>query len=530
MGLQEVRDQIARGGAAAEPLGKIIAVSGSTATIGVLPTGLSSAEEARTTVSKFVMIHSDRSRLIGVITAISLNLPPFAKEQGYRAIAEVDLMGEIRIDATGAETFWRGVSEYPAISDEVTLLTSGEFRLIYKKSEEATGSIGTLQQDHSTQAYININELLSKHFAILGTTGVGKSNGVVIILQQILETRPDVRLFLLDAHNEYGKCFGDQALVLNPRNLKLPFWLFNFEEIVDVFFGARAGLEDEVAILAETIPMAKSGYLRYRGAAAADRSAVKKADTNIAGFTVDTPVPYVLADLVGLIDERMGKLENRSTRMTYHKLILRIEAVRSDPRYAFMFENANVGGDTITEVLNQLFRLIPNGKPMTIMQLAGFPVEVVDAVVSVLGRRRHPDGVRVRGSPPLRFGRPQHRLRPHPSGDLAHRQGRAKIRCVSRARFATPRGARSDHPVPVQHALRYAHGQRSRPGDSALGRIGRRRQPLGLRAFARHPRNVCIRRRRRAANPPDLQGSAGRPAPVQRGRQPRAHATRRGGL
>ena len=108
--------------------------------------------------------------------------------------------------------------------------------------------------------------MLSKHFAVLGTTGVGKSNGVVIILQQILETRPDVRVFLLDAHNEYGKCFGEQALVLNPRNLKLPFWLFNFEEIVDVFFGGRAGVEDEVAILAEVIPLAKSGYLRYRGA------------------------------------------------------------------------------------------------------------------------------------------------------------------------------------------------------------------------------------------------------------------------
>jgi len=401
MGLEELRHQTERRGGAAEPLGNIIAVSGSQATIGILPTGLSTAEDVRTTVSKFVMIHSGGSRLIGVVTEISLNLPPFAKEQGYRAIAEVDLMGEIRIDAAGAETFWRGVSEYPAISDAVTLLTSDEFRLIYKRSGAATGVVGKLQQDHSTDAYVNVNELLSKHFAVLGTTGVGKSNGVVVILQQILEARPDVRIFLLDAHNEYGKCFGEQAIVLNPRNLKLPFWLFNFEEIVDVFFGARAGIEDEVAILAEVIPLAKSGYLRYRGAV--DRSAVKKSDANSAGYTVDTPVPYVMADLVGLIDERMGRLENRSTRMIYHKLISRIEAVRSDPRYAFMFENANVGGDTIAEVLIQLFRLIPNGKPMTIMQLAGFPVEVIDAVVSVLGRMAFDFGLWSDGAAPMLF-------------------------------------------------------------------------------------------------------------------------------
>ena len=402
MGLEELRDLAPRRSAAAEPLGKIIAVSGSKATIGILPSGLSSAEDARTTVSKFVMIHSDQSRLIGVVTEISLNLPPFAKEQGYRAIADIDLMGEIRTEAGGVHTFWRGVSEYPSISDAVTLLTSGEFRLIYKKSDADTASVGTLQQDHSTDAYININELLSKHFAVLGTTGVGKSNGVVIILQQVLATRPDVRIFLLDAHNEYGKCFGEKAVVLNPRNLKLPFWLFNFEEIVDVFFGARAGIEDEVAILAEVIPLAKSGYLRYRGGTP-DRSAVKKADNNSAGYTVDTPVPYVLADLVALIDERMGKLENRSTRMTYHKLISRIEGVRSDPRYAFMFENANVGGDTIAEVLTQLFRLIPNGKPMTVMQLAGFPAEVVDAVVSVLGRMAFDFGLWSDGAAPMLF-------------------------------------------------------------------------------------------------------------------------------
>jgi DNA helicase HerA-like ATPase len=401
MGLEELRGPAERRDATVAPLGKIIAVSGSNATIGILPAGLSSAEDARTTVSKFVMIHSGSTRLIGVITEISLNLPAFAKEQGYRAIAEVDLMGEIR-SADGTQEFWRGVSGYPAIGDAVTLLTSSEFRLIYKTSDAAVGTIGTLQQDHTIDAYIDVNELLSKHFAVLGTTGVGKSNGVVIILQQILEARPDVRIFLLDAHNEYGKCFGEKALVLNPRNLKLPFWLFNFEEIIDVLFGARAGIEDEVAILAEVIPLAKSGYLRYRGAAA-DRTTVKRTDPNSVGYTVDTPVPYVLADLIGLIDERMGKLENRSTRMIYHKLISRIENVRNDPRYAFMFENANVGGDTIAEVLIQLFRLVPNGKPMTVMQLAGFPVEVVDAVVSVLGRMAFDFGLWSDGAAPILF-------------------------------------------------------------------------------------------------------------------------------
>src|SRR5205807_7829076 len=97
----------------------------------------------------------------------------------------------------------------------------------------------------------------------------------------------------------------------------------------------------------------------------------------------------------------MGKLENRSSRMTYHRLITRIESVCNDPRYAFMFENANVGGDTMAEVLSQLFRLPPNGKPITVMQLAGFPSEVVDAVVSVICRMAFDLGLWSEGAAPL---------------------------------------------------------------------------------------------------------------------------------
>ena len=203
--------------------------------------------------------------------------------------------------------------------------------------------------------------------------------------------------------------------MLNPRNLKLPFWLFNFEEIVDVFFAGRPGVDEEVAVLAELIPQAKSNYTpavplgrpRRRSSATTRRP---------PATPVDTPVPYRLADLVALIDERMGKLENRSSRMVYHKLITRIETVRNDPRYAFMFDNANVGGDTMGETLRQLFRLPADGKPMTIMQLAGFPAEVVELgrVGAVphgvrlrhVERRRVPAAVRVRGSAPLRLRRP----------------------------------------------------------------------------------------------------------------------------
>src|SRR5262249_59497806 len=112
----------------------------------------------------------------------------------------------------------------------------------------------------------------------------------------------------------------------------------------------------------------------------------RKQSTKSTGHTIDTPVPYRLEDLIALIDERMGKLENRAAWSKYHRLLTRIESARNDPRYSFMFENANIGGDTMVEGLSPLFPLPVNGKPMTIMHLAGFPAEVVDCVVSVVCR------------------------------------------------------------------------------------------------------------------------------------------------
>jgi len=332
-----------------------------------------------------------------MVTEVSCENPPASGN--YIASASVDLLGEI-FGPPDRQKFQRGVTNYPTIGDAVELINDQELRTIYAPSGSDQIDIGTLQQDPSVTAYVDIEEMLSKHFAILGSTGVGKSTGVSLLLNEILKSRPSLRIFMLDVHNEYGRCFGDRALVLNPRNLKLPFWLFNFEEIVDVLFAGRPGVPDEVDILAEIIPAAKGLYTQYQNA---DRLGIKRADSKTIGYTADTPVPYRLNDLISLIDERMGKLENRSTRIVYHKLISRIETVRNDPRYTFMFDNANVGGDTMAEVISHLFRLPAQGRPMTVMQLAGFPVEVIDSVVSVLCRMAFDFGLWSDGASPLLF-------------------------------------------------------------------------------------------------------------------------------
>ncbi len=377
-------------------LGRIISVRGSQARVGLITTSQITDSNVRATVGQFFGIRTATTIIVAMITEVSReNLPP---TDNYIAIASVDLLGEIGAGPSGR--FQRGVTSYPTIGDLVDVLTNQQLRTVYAPSKAEQINIGTLQQDPSVTAYVDVEDMLSKHFAVLGSTGVGKSSGVSLLLNEILRVRPNLRVFLLDVHNEYGRCFGDKALVLNPRNLKLPFWLFNFEEFVDVIFGGRPGVPEELEVLIELIPVAKATYTQYQNT---DRLGLKRVDAKTIGYTADTPVPYRLVDLISLIDERMGKLENRSSRIVYHKLISRIETVKNDPRYAFMFENANVGGDTMAEVISHLFRMPANGRPMTVMQLAGFPAEVVDSVVSVLCRMAFDFGLWSDGASPMLF-------------------------------------------------------------------------------------------------------------------------------
>ena len=238
-------------------------------------------------------------------------------------------------------------------------------------------------------------------------------------------------------------------------------------------------------------------------------------------------MPYVLQDLVALIDDRMGKLENRASRMNYHRLIARIETIRNDPRYGFMFENANVGGDTMAALLTQLFRLEPNGKPITVMQLAGLPVEVVDAVVCVLCRLAFDFGLWSDGAMPLlfvceeahRYASSDHSIGFGPTRRALSRIAKEGRKYGVYLGLVTQRPAELDPTIISQcstlFAMRMTNDRDQALLRSAVTRCGG--QPSRLRAVARHPRGRRLRRRRAAAGPHDLQVAAGAPAAAERG-------------
>jgi DNA helicase HerA-like ATPase len=272
-----------------------------------------------------------------------------------------------------------------------------DLQFIFDASGPVTINVGHLQQDASIGAYIGVDDMVRKHFAILGSTGAGKSSAVALILREVMRAREDLRILLIDPHNEYGACFEDRAHIVRPGNLRLPFWLFDFDEIVEVIFGRHPDVEDEVGLLAELIPLAKNEYARR----AVSRTGYRQAEPEGGRYTVDTPVPYRIEDLIALAESRMGKLENSSVAGQYQRLLMRIHSVRKNPRYSFIFDDVDVGSDAMVEILCDLFRLEPDGQPMTIVQLAGFPAEVFDAIVSVLFRLAFEFGLWSDGALPL---------------------------------------------------------------------------------------------------------------------------------
>jgi DNA helicase HerA-like ATPase len=177
---------------------------------------------------------------------------------------------------------------------------------------------------------------------------------------------------LLDLHSEYTGVFGERAAVMSPGDgLYIPYWLFNFEELAEIVLGPEQQ-PDHAKILAEAVLAAKQSYFAKAGL---DRRG-----------TVDTPTPYRIADVLYFIDVAMGALNPAESIAAYRAVIARLTTLQNDARYSFVFSTRMTLRDELCDILAQLFRIPVDGKPVTILDLAGIPSEVVNVVVSVLCR------------------------------------------------------------------------------------------------------------------------------------------------
>jgi DNA helicase HerA-like ATPase len=246
-----------------------------------------------------------------------------------------DLLGEIVTSAEGPCQFKRSVTRHPISGTPVVAATDADLATIFAPASRSNVRLGTLYQDPRQPAFVLVNELPRKHFAVVGTTGSGKSCAVSLLLSAILADHPMAHIIVIDPHNEYRRAFGTAAELINVDNLQLPFWLFDFEEAVGILVrgGTAHEQEAQALILKDAITRARRHY------AGENHSATT--------LSVDTPTPFRVTDLLRFINDAMGRLDKPDTSMPYLRLKTRLESLRDDRRFSFMFSDWLVGQDAL---------------------------------------------------------------------------------------------------------------------------------------------------------------------------------------
>jgi len=360
-------------------LGRVVQCDGARARLAAFAHCEEAGEAGLWTVGRLVSINLGNIRTVGLVYQIESPSGTWDEGEHNPIMVDVELIGEVRDTPDGKPFFDRGITHYPYVGAISHRIRSRDLAAVYALGGRKSVCIGSLSQDGSIEARIAIDETMSRHFAIVGTTGVGKSTAVSLFVRKAVQARPDLRVLILDPHNEFSSAFPDNSIRIDTSTLELPFWLFRLEEFVEVLFRGRDAVPEEVDLLRDFIPMAKQMY----GSSAANP--VIKRSSGPTSLTADTPVPYRIADVIRLIDERIGLLDAKVERPALRSLRARIEGALTDPRYRFMFASRLIE-DNIHQTIGRIFRVPHENRPITCFELAGLPSEVVNSICSVLSR------------------------------------------------------------------------------------------------------------------------------------------------
>lgn len=250
-------------------------------------------------IGSFVKIPVGYVDLFGIVSKVGASALPETLAQsmpnGFRWMT-VQLIGE----GYRSRKFQRGISQYPTIDDEVHLVSETDLQAIYGKvgKQNHLVRVGHIAGSESIDALVDINKLITRHSAVVGTTGSGKSTTVAGLLNVLsnADRFPSARIVVLDLHGEYSRALGDRANIFkinpSPRNenehrLCIPFWALSFDELLSITFGPLPADNKARNVILERVIAAKAQSLK---------------DNPIQGITpqdvsADSPVPFSLNKL-----------------------------------------------------------------------------------------------------------------------------------------------------------------------------------------------------------------------------------------
>jgi DNA helicase HerA-like ATPase len=195
--------------------------------------------------------------------------------------------------------FQRGLSQYPTIGDEVHLVSEKELNNIYGQPKKPYFvKLGHISNADSIPALVDVNKLVTRHSAVVGTTGSGKSTTVASIINALSNTKryPSARIIMLDLHGEYGQALQERAYIykidgdakakLKERKLYIPFWALNFDELCQISFSEFSNEKDKNIVMERVLKFKLESLKKYpRKGASADT------------LSVDSPVPFSIHQL-----------------------------------------------------------------------------------------------------------------------------------------------------------------------------------------------------------------------------------------
>ena len=358
-----------------EAIGQIVEIAGSGARIEIVGRRLVElAEDADLSVAMSgqvgsqIKIDSGRRWLLANVRGLRIT----DAEAGIIS-ADIDFLGEGDEDSASGRliNFKRGITSYPIPGYRVFPVTGRDLKQMFAADERAHIEIGTVYPTKDVRAALYVDALLGKHFALLGSTGTGKSTSAALIMHRICELAPEGHIVMVDPHGEYSAAFKGYGELFNVDNLAMPYWLMNFEEHCEVMLTTTGSdRQRDADILAKCLLIARGK---------------NRAAEGLTKLTVDSPIPYTLSDLTTAIANEMGVLNKAGDTAPFMRLRTKIEELKSDPRYQFMFSGMLVA-DTMGNFISKIFRLPAKGKPISIIDVSGVPSDIVSVVVAVLSR------------------------------------------------------------------------------------------------------------------------------------------------
>jgi hypothetical protein len=307
-------------------------------------------------IGSYVTIPVLFERLVGIVSEVRMQ-PIEEIIEGKPVLSDKKVMQLQLVGCISEGEFDRGLKDYPLIGDEVHLARSEDIDIIFagQKTERAI-KIGNFAQTEDTPIWIDVNKMLSRHSAIVGNTGSGKSTTVATLIKTFLGKYEHPHIILFDIHGEYGQIKDKKIKHIRGEELKVPHWLLNFSQWKDLLsIGPTASKQSDNLKTAITELREKNNK-----------------DFDKAKLSVDTPIYFPMDEL--LAHESITKDASLS-----EKLEVLIKDIRCDN----IFKS---GYDSTEEIGKFAESIIDKHYSCTILDLSKIVPDMLSSVVEILSR------------------------------------------------------------------------------------------------------------------------------------------------